>query len=239
MARTSATGRRTRRCRRRWTPTVTLDAAVGLLRAREGPSRRRPQEPGARALDVHGRRRPQEDGGPAQALGVRPREVPRRRPDIPADARGPSRRSSTALAARNASPGTIVEYRRNATDFLAFLDGRGGVDWRARRATVRPTSPSSPIAGWLRQLGSAGRRRPSARCTATRCATVGSLSIRWPGCVRRAVRRGSAGPVGGRGRGARHRATALGRARDAPGPPRRGDARAALRERDASASWPG
>jgi len=42
-----------------------------------------------------------------------------------------------ALAARNASPGTIVEYRRNATDFLTFLAHRD-VDWRApNRAAVR------------------------------------------------------------------------------------------------------
>jgi site-specific recombinase XerD len=42
-----------------------------------------------------------------------------------------------ALAARNASPGTIVEYRRHAGEFLVFLAGRGA-DWRAPgRGTVR------------------------------------------------------------------------------------------------------
>jgi site-specific recombinase XerD len=42
-----------------------------------------------------------------------------------------------ALGARNASAGTIVEYRRNATEFLAFLADRG-VDWRTPdRGTVR------------------------------------------------------------------------------------------------------
>jgi site-specific recombinase XerD len=42
-----------------------------------------------------------------------------------------------ALRARNASDGTVREYDRNATDFLAFLDGRG-VDWRSPdRATIR------------------------------------------------------------------------------------------------------
>jgi site-specific recombinase XerD len=41
------------------------------------------------------------------------------------------------LGSRNASPLTIVEYRRNAGEFLAFLSERG-VDWRAPdRATVR------------------------------------------------------------------------------------------------------
>ncbi len=42
-----------------------------------------------------------------------------------------------ALRGRNASPGTITEYRRNATEFLAFLAERG-VDWKApERTTVR------------------------------------------------------------------------------------------------------
>jgi site-specific recombinase XerD len=41
------------------------------------------------------------------------------------------------LAARNASPRTIVEYRRAIVEFLAFLSGRG-VDWTAPdRAAVR------------------------------------------------------------------------------------------------------
>jgi site-specific recombinase XerD len=41
------------------------------------------------------------------------------------------------LAARNASNGTVTEYRRNATEFLAFLAERG-VDWRSPdRGTVR------------------------------------------------------------------------------------------------------
>ena len=42
-----------------------------------------------------------------------------------------------ALAARNASARTIVEYRRHVTEFLAFLGSRG-VDWRTpNRAAVR------------------------------------------------------------------------------------------------------
>jgi site-specific recombinase XerD len=41
------------------------------------------------------------------------------------------------LRGRNASPGTVTEYRRHATEFLTFL-GERGVDWRAPdRATVR------------------------------------------------------------------------------------------------------
>ncbi|MBA2633065.1 MAG: tyrosine recombinase XerC [Chloroflexi bacterium] len=39
------------------------------------------------------------------------------------------------LSARNASPGTIVEYRRNATEFLAFLAMRG-VAWQAPDRSV-------------------------------------------------------------------------------------------------------
>ena len=42
-----------------------------------------------------------------------------------------------SLEGRNASPGTVTEYRRNAGEFLAFLADRG-VDWTAPdRATVR------------------------------------------------------------------------------------------------------
>ena len=41
------------------------------------------------------------------------------------------------LRGRNASPGTVIEYRRHVTEFLAFL-GERGVDWRAPdRATIR------------------------------------------------------------------------------------------------------
>jgi len=42
-----------------------------------------------------------------------------------------------SMASRNASPRTIEEYRRNAGEFLAFLQGRSA-DWRSPdRATVR------------------------------------------------------------------------------------------------------
>jgi site-specific recombinase XerD len=57
--------------------------------------------------------------------------------EIPADAAGALEAFLEALVARNASPGTIVEYRRNAGDFLTFL-ARRGADWRTpNRATVR------------------------------------------------------------------------------------------------------
>jgi len=56
---------------------------------------------------------------------------------IAPDARSTLEAFLRALAARNASPGTVREYRRNATEFLAFLAARG-VDWRAPdRGTVR------------------------------------------------------------------------------------------------------
>jgi site-specific recombinase XerD len=42
-----------------------------------------------------------------------------------------------ALRARNASPGTVSEYRRNAGEFLSYLEGRG-VPWRTPdRAVIR------------------------------------------------------------------------------------------------------
>ena len=40
-----------------------------------------------------------------------------------------------SLRGRNASPGTVTEYRRNAGEFLAFLADRG-VDWRSPDRTV-------------------------------------------------------------------------------------------------------
>ncbi|MGH2384780.1 MAG: tyrosine-type recombinase/integrase, partial [Candidatus Limnocylindria bacterium] len=41
------------------------------------------------------------------------------------------------LRGRNASPGTVTEYRRHATEFLVFVNERG-VDWRSPdRTTVR------------------------------------------------------------------------------------------------------
>ena len=41
------------------------------------------------------------------------------------------------LRGRNASPGTVIEYRRHVTEFLDFLAERG-IDWRAPdRATIR------------------------------------------------------------------------------------------------------
>lgn len=58
-------------------------------------------------------------------------------PALPAPAAEALAQLLTSLRARNASPGTIAEYRRNASEFLAFLASRS-VDWRAPdRATIR------------------------------------------------------------------------------------------------------
>jgi site-specific recombinase XerD len=68
-----------------------------------------------------------------------------------------------SLRARNASEGTVHEYRRNATEFLAYLDGRG-VDWRRPdRATIR---------GYLARLAD---RELAASSVAGRLAAVRSL----------------------------------------------------------------
>ena len=54
-----------------------------------------------------------------------------------ADAAGALERFLSHLEARNASPGTLVEYRRHVTEFLSFLADRNA-DWRRPdRATVR------------------------------------------------------------------------------------------------------
>ena len=51
--------------------------------------------------------------------------------------RGALQRFLGHLSSRNSAPGTIGEYRRHASEFLAFLAARG-VDWKAPdRATVR------------------------------------------------------------------------------------------------------
>jgi site-specific recombinase XerD len=57
--------------------------------------------------------------------------------ELPPDARHALEAFLESLGARNASKGTIVEYRRHATEFLAFLQERG-VEWTAPdRSTVR------------------------------------------------------------------------------------------------------
>ena len=59
------------------------------------------------------------------------------RTELPQDARQAVEAFLESLAGRNASPGTIIEYRRHTTEFLAFLAGRG-VDWtRPDRSTIR------------------------------------------------------------------------------------------------------
>jgi site-specific recombinase XerD len=58
-------------------------------------------------------------------------------PTLPADARTALDAFLQGLRGRNAAPGTITEYRRNAGAFLMFLADRG-VDWRSPdRATIR------------------------------------------------------------------------------------------------------
>ncbi|MGI8657960.1 MAG: tyrosine recombinase [Candidatus Limnocylindria bacterium] len=67
------------------------------------------------------------------------------------------------LRARNASPGTLTEYRRNATEFLSFLAERS-VDWRSPdRSTVRA------------YLGTLADRGLSASSVAGRLAAARSL----------------------------------------------------------------
>jgi len=54
-----------------------------------------------------------------------------------ADAASALERFLSHLSSRNAAAGTLVEYRRNATEFLGFLAARD-VDWKSsNRATVR------------------------------------------------------------------------------------------------------
>ena len=56
---------------------------------------------------------------------------------LPQDAAGALADFLASLRGRNASPGTVTEYRRNAGEFLAFLAERD-IDWRRPdRATVR------------------------------------------------------------------------------------------------------
>jgi site-specific recombinase XerD len=56
---------------------------------------------------------------------------------LPADAAGALDAFLTGLRARSASERTIVEYRRHASEFLAFVTGHG-VDWRSPdRTSIR------------------------------------------------------------------------------------------------------
>jgi site-specific recombinase XerD len=56
---------------------------------------------------------------------------------LPHDAADALRAFLDGLRARNAAPGTVTEYRRHATEFLAFAAGRGA-GWRSPdRATIR------------------------------------------------------------------------------------------------------
>ncbi|HSK93930.1 MAG TPA: tyrosine recombinase XerC [Candidatus Angelobacter sp.] len=58
-------------------------------------------------------------------------------PPLPRDAADALRAFLAGLDGRNASPGTVDEYRRNATEFLTFLAHRGVAWGSPDRATVR------------------------------------------------------------------------------------------------------
>jgi site-specific recombinase XerD len=97
-----------------------------------------------------------------------------------ADALSALERFLSHLSSRNAAGGTLVEYRRNATEFLSFLADRG-IDWRnPDRATVR---------AYLAGLADRGL---AASSVGSRLAAVRSL-------YRHAVRQGwiSADPLAG------------------------------------------
>jgi site-specific recombinase XerD len=70
-----------------------------------------------------------------------------RRDELPADAARALGAFLEGLRGRNASPGTVTEYRRNAREFLAFVHTRG-VDWR------RPSRPV--IRAYLSDLADRG-----------------------------------------------------------------------------------
>jgi site-specific recombinase XerD len=58
-------------------------------------------------------------------------------PKLPTDSARALAAFLASLEGRNASPGTVTEYRRNAGEFLTFLAGRG-IDWRRPdRSAVR------------------------------------------------------------------------------------------------------
>ena len=85
------------------------------------------------------------------------------RPTIPADAREALDAFLTGLRGRNASVGTISEYRRNAGRFLEFLSARG-VDWHA--------PPRSAIRAYLAALAD---DRLAASTVAGRLAAIRSM----------------------------------------------------------------
>ena len=85
------------------------------------------------------------------------------RTELPPDASHALEAFLEALRARNASEGTVTEYRRHATEFLAFLAARG-VAW---------TGPDRPtIRAWLSGLAD---RDLAASSVAGRLAAVRSL----------------------------------------------------------------
>jgi integrase/recombinase XerC len=106
--------------------------------------------------------------------------VPDPGPPAPRDAASAIDQFIAHLASRNASPGTLVEYRRQITEFTRFLASRG-VDWRSPdRATVR---------AWLATLA---ERELSASAVGSRLSAIRSF-------YRHAVRHGwiDANPMAG------------------------------------------
>ena len=98
------------------------------------------------------------------------------RTELPQDARQAVEAFLESLAGRNASPGTIIEYRRHTTEFLAFLAGRG-VDWtRPDRSTIRA------------YLSALADRELAASSVAGRLAAIRSL-------YRHALRNGRSRPI--------------------------------------------
>ncbi len=84
-------------------------------------------------------------------------------PALSADAATAVERFLGHLSSRNSSPGTIREYRRHVTQFLAYLDA-AGVRWTApNRATVRA------------YLGTLAERKLSATTIGGRLAAIRSL----------------------------------------------------------------
>ena len=82
---------------------------------------------------------------------------------VPSDARAALDAFLDGLRGRNASPGTIIEYRRNAGRYLAFL-AEHGVDWRS--------PPRASIRAWLAALAD---DRLAASSVAGRLAAVRSF----------------------------------------------------------------
>lgn len=92
-----------------------------------------------------------------------PPGVPEPATAAPSDAEAAVERFMAHLATRNAAPGTVVEYRRNVTEFCRFM-AEHEVDWRA------PDRPA--VRGWLATLAA---RDLSASAVGSRLSAVRSF----------------------------------------------------------------